>query len=155
MNAALSTQPTLPDPEWFTSWFDSAHYHRLYAHRDDAEAKVFITPLQIPCLQELRRHRPGSVGGKPSRGETERTFEPSVHPSGHAAAIQNAEVRRHPQSVHELWSGGSVAHKAPRNSRAAAAMAATLADAISSVLTGRFEKVPNPQSGFRNRRSAG
>jgi len=43
----------------------------------------------------------------------------------------------------------------PRRSRAAAAMAATLADAISSVFIGRFEKVPNPQSGFRNTRSAG
>ena len=46
-------------------------------------------------------------------------------------------------------------HERPRRSRAAAAMAATLADAISSVFIGRFEKVPNPQSGFRNTRSAG
>ena len=46
-------------------------------------------------------------------------------------------------------------HERPRRSRAAATMAATLADAISSVFIGRFEKVPNPQSGFRNTRSAG
>jgi SAM-dependent methyltransferase len=28
--------------EWFASWFDSEHYHRLYAHRDDREAFSFI-----------------------------------------------------------------------------------------------------------------
>lgn len=50
---------------------------------------------------------------------------------------------------------GSAPHERPRSSRAAAAMAATLADAISDVFTGRFEKVPNPQSGFKNTRSAG
>ena len=22
--------------EWFASWFDSFHYHKLYAHRDDS-----------------------------------------------------------------------------------------------------------------------
>jgi SAM-dependent methyltransferase len=31
--------------EWFASWFDSAHYHRLYSHRDDREAAAFITRL--------------------------------------------------------------------------------------------------------------
>ena len=31
--------------EWFSSWFDSPHYHRLYAHRDDAEAAGFIDAL--------------------------------------------------------------------------------------------------------------
>jgi hypothetical protein len=34
-------------------------------------------------------------------------------------------------------------------------MAAILADAISVVFIGRFENVPNPQSGLRNTRSAG
>jgi len=24
--------------EWFASWFDSLHYHRLYADRDDHES---------------------------------------------------------------------------------------------------------------------
>jgi SAM-dependent methyltransferase len=32
-------------PEWFASWFDSEHYHRLYAHRDDREAGPFIDRL--------------------------------------------------------------------------------------------------------------
>jgi SAM-dependent methyltransferase len=31
--------------EWFASWFDSAHYHRLYAHRDGREAALFIDRL--------------------------------------------------------------------------------------------------------------
>jgi len=31
--------------EWFASWFDSIHYHRLYAHRDDAEAARFVDRL--------------------------------------------------------------------------------------------------------------
>ena len=32
-------------PEWFASWFDSEHYHRLYAHRDEGEAARFIDRL--------------------------------------------------------------------------------------------------------------
>jgi SAM-dependent methyltransferase len=31
--------------EWFASWFDSAHYHALYAHRDEHEAAAFIDAL--------------------------------------------------------------------------------------------------------------
>jgi SAM-dependent methyltransferase len=32
-------------PEWFDSWFDSEHYQRLYAHRDDGEASRFVDRL--------------------------------------------------------------------------------------------------------------
>jgi SAM-dependent methyltransferase len=32
-------------PEWFASWFDSEHYHKLYAHRDHHEAAEFISRL--------------------------------------------------------------------------------------------------------------
>lgn len=32
-------------PEWFASWFDSAHYHQLYAGRDEAEAAAFLDRL--------------------------------------------------------------------------------------------------------------
>ena len=32
-------------PEWFASWFDSPHYHALYAHRDEHEAAAFIDAL--------------------------------------------------------------------------------------------------------------
>jgi len=31
--------------DWFESWFDSAHYHQLYAHRDDEEARRLIDRL--------------------------------------------------------------------------------------------------------------
>src|SRR5262249_12683163 len=31
--------------EWFSTWFDSAHYHQLYAHRDDDEAARLIDGL--------------------------------------------------------------------------------------------------------------
>ncbi|HET6957539.1 MAG TPA: methyltransferase domain-containing protein, partial [Vicinamibacterales bacterium] len=31
--------------EWFASWFDSPHYHQLYAHRDEAEAARFVDAL--------------------------------------------------------------------------------------------------------------
>jgi SAM-dependent methyltransferase len=30
---------------WFANWFDSKHYHQLYAHRSDAEAAGFIDVL--------------------------------------------------------------------------------------------------------------
>ena len=31
--------------EWFESWFDSFHYHKLYAYRDDTEAARFLDAL--------------------------------------------------------------------------------------------------------------
>lgn len=31
--------------EWFETWFDSFHYHKLYAHRDDTEAARFLDRL--------------------------------------------------------------------------------------------------------------
>jgi len=31
--------------EWFSTWFDSAHYHTLYAHRSDEEAAKFVDTL--------------------------------------------------------------------------------------------------------------
>jgi SAM-dependent methyltransferase len=34
-----------PQPEWFASWFDSEHYHRLYANRDQNEADAFVSRL--------------------------------------------------------------------------------------------------------------
>ena len=42
--------PTTPwqpgaDSEWFAAWFDSVHYHRLYAHRDATEAADLVDAL--------------------------------------------------------------------------------------------------------------
>jgi SAM-dependent methyltransferase len=45
MKSPLATQPVGPDADWFASWFDSFHYHRLYAHRDAAEAAGFVDAL--------------------------------------------------------------------------------------------------------------
>ena len=43
---ATTTIDAPPRPtEWFASWFDSFHYHKLYAHRDDAEAARFLDAL--------------------------------------------------------------------------------------------------------------
>jgi len=36
--------------EWFETWFDSEYYHKLYQHRNDQEAEIFITNL----LQHLQ-----------------------------------------------------------------------------------------------------
>ena len=30
---------------WFATWFDSAHYHKLYSYRDDREASAFVDAL--------------------------------------------------------------------------------------------------------------
>jgi SAM-dependent methyltransferase len=45
MNATTITTRTRRAREWFAAWFDSAHYHRLYAHRSDAEAARFVDAL--------------------------------------------------------------------------------------------------------------
>jgi SAM-dependent methyltransferase len=46
---------------WFTSWFDSVHYHRLYAHRDDAEAAAWVDRL-IDQLAPLPGARVADLG---------------------------------------------------------------------------------------------
>lgn len=33
------------DDKWFESWFDSPYYHLLYAHRDEEEARSFLSRL--------------------------------------------------------------------------------------------------------------
>jgi SAM-dependent methyltransferase len=45
MTAATTVQPEIQRSEWFASWFDSLHYHKLYAHRDDTEAARFLDQL--------------------------------------------------------------------------------------------------------------
>jgi SAM-dependent methyltransferase len=45
MKATTITTHLQREPEWFAAWFDSAHYHKLYAHRSDAEAARFIDAL--------------------------------------------------------------------------------------------------------------
>jgi SAM-dependent methyltransferase len=45
MMIAASTPSQTSQSQWFASWFDSHYYHRLYAHRSDAEAAGFIDAL--------------------------------------------------------------------------------------------------------------
>ena len=45
MTAVATATEVIAKPEWFASWFDSAHYHRLYAHRDERDAIPFIDRL--------------------------------------------------------------------------------------------------------------
>jgi SAM-dependent methyltransferase len=45
MRATAAAQQHSIEPEWFVSWFDSAHYQRLYAHRDEREAGAFVDAL--------------------------------------------------------------------------------------------------------------
>src|SRR5262245_54903554 len=37
--------PSLTAPAWFESWFDTPHYHRLYANHDRTEATTFVDRL--------------------------------------------------------------------------------------------------------------
>jgi predicted TPR repeat methyltransferase len=43
MNATVANRQT--ESEWFVGWFDSVHYHQLYAHRDDEEPAGFVNQL--------------------------------------------------------------------------------------------------------------
>jgi SAM-dependent methyltransferase len=43
--SATATVTAPHQPEWFASWFDSEHYHRLYANRDQHEAAAFVDRL--------------------------------------------------------------------------------------------------------------
>jgi len=45
MRTVTAVAPPPAKPEWFASWFDSAHYHRLYSHRDQGEARAFVDRL--------------------------------------------------------------------------------------------------------------
>lgn len=37
--------PSVPPAEWFSTWFDSPYYHRLYQNRDEEEARAFLAQL--------------------------------------------------------------------------------------------------------------
>lgn len=52
MTTATTVQSSPERSEWFASWFDSVHYHKLYGYRSDAEAARFLDVL----LARLRPH---------------------------------------------------------------------------------------------------
>lgn len=41
----LLNMPEDHQPQWYETWFDSPHYHRLYGHRSAEEASAFIQRL--------------------------------------------------------------------------------------------------------------
>ena len=45
MKSQVVATPVTSGAPWFASWFDSVHYHKLYAHRDAAEAAAFVDAL--------------------------------------------------------------------------------------------------------------
>ena len=45
MRLTTTVEPITQRSEWLASWFDSFHYHKLYAHRDEAEAGRFLDAL--------------------------------------------------------------------------------------------------------------
>jgi len=49
--------PVIENKEWFSRWFDSSFYHKLYADRNDIEAAGFIDQLvkelQPPSLAQM------------------------------------------------------------------------------------------------------
>lgn len=54
MTNTQTTKQTLP---WFRQWFDSIYYHKLYANRNEEEAKTFIDAL----LKKLKPWNDSSI----------------------------------------------------------------------------------------------
>src|SRR5690349_12033250 len=52
LSTTVLSTTTAPPAPWFASWFDSHYYHKLYAHRDDAEAAGFIDALMARLRPE-------------------------------------------------------------------------------------------------------
>lgn len=46
----------MPATEWYKDWFNSAYYHKLYFHRDEAEAQRFIQKI-LDYLKPLPESR--------------------------------------------------------------------------------------------------
>ena len=61
MTRTTTVQRSPERSEWFASWFDSVHYHKLYAYRDDTEAARFLDEL-IARLRPRRRARVLDLG---------------------------------------------------------------------------------------------
>jgi len=65
-----TVEPIAPQrSDWFASWFDSSHYHKLYAHRDETEAARFLDELmsRLRPRHEARVLDLGCGAGRHSR----------------------------------------------------------------------------------------
>src|SRR4029079_4060965 len=66
MMPAAMVQSGSTRSEWFASWFDSVHYHKLYGYRSDAEAARFLDVL-LGRLRPPRRARVLNLGAGAGR----------------------------------------------------------------------------------------
>jgi len=57
MTSLILDRACSQDCPWFVSWFDSVHYHKLYAYRNDPEAAGFINAL----IERLHLDRDSAV----------------------------------------------------------------------------------------------
>ena len=125
MPATATLAAPQSQPEWFASWFDSPHYHRLYAHRDESEAVAFVDRLirQLEPRDGAAVLDLGCGSGRHSRCLAARGFRVTaidlsaeslararrrpgpVRPlrrTGHAAPLRHANVRLRAEPVHQL-----------------------------------------------------
>ena len=61
MMLTTTVQSSPERSDWFASWFDSVHYHKLYGYRDDTEAARFLDEL-IARLRPRTRARVLDLG---------------------------------------------------------------------------------------------
>ena len=117
MKAADSQTSPSREPGWFASWFDSAHYHRLYAHRSVEEAARFIDALieggqlaDKAAVLDL-----GCGAGRHARYLASRGFDVtgldlSAESLRHAAAADGPKVRFVRQDMREPFGASRFDH---------------------------------------------
>jgi SAM-dependent methyltransferase len=85
---------------WFKSWFDSMHYHKLYANRDEQEAQHFIDAL-LALLQPAKGSSIIDVGcgaGRHARYLASKGFDVTGIDTAHSSiqqanSFQSASLR--------------------------------------------------------------
>lgn len=89
------------EPEWFASWFDSAHYQRLYAHRDQAEANAFVDRVtaHLAARDGASILDLGCGNGRHSRRLAARGF----HVTGLDLSAQSLELARRRRGADIRW----------------------------------------------------
>jgi SAM-dependent methyltransferase len=83
--------------EWFASWFDSSHYHKLYAHRDETEAARFVDEL-IARLRPRHGSRVLDLGCGAGRHSTYLASKALRVTGMDLAAASIREAKKHEQS---------------------------------------------------------
>jgi SAM-dependent methyltransferase len=125
MNGTAAIGERSSASEWFSTWFDTAHFQQLYAHRGAREAGALldrlIARLQPPdgaaildLARATGRHarhlaaRGFDVTGLDlsatsiARARQPRRSAPPVPPARHADAVRHRRLRPRLQSLHEL-----------------------------------------------------